>query len=63
MALAQGQEMTGLINAGYDFNLGDIQFYYYVNHLFPKVSIIDYILGDNSYIIPGDITTATYSGT
>jgi len=24
MALAQGQEMTGLINAGYDFNLGDV---------------------------------------
>lgn len=63
LALAQGQEMSGLINAGYDFNLGDIQFYYYVNHLFPKVSVIDYILGANSYIIPGDITTATYTGT
>ena len=61
IALSQGEEMTGLINAGYSFTIGDVQVYYYINNLFPKVSILDYINGATSFIIPGDITTSTYA--
>ena len=61
LALSQGEEMTGLIDAGYSFTIGDVQAYYYINHLTPKVSILDYITGDSTNIIPGDITTSTAS--
>lgn len=61
IALSQGEEMTGLINAGYDFTIGDVQVYYYINNLFPKVSILDYLLDNTLSLLPGDITTSTYS--
>jgi hypothetical protein len=59
LALSQGEEMTGVISAGYTFTIGDVQLYYFVNHLTPKVSFLDYITGTTSSLIPGDITTAT----
>jgi len=61
LALTQGEEMTGLIDAGYSFTIGDVQVYYYINNLFPKVSIIDYLTGDSNSLLPGDITTTTFS--
>jgi hypothetical protein len=61
IALSQGEEMTGVINAGYDMTIGGVQVYYYLNHILPKVSILDYITGDSTTIIPGDITTSTAS--
>jgi hypothetical protein len=61
IALSQGEEMTGIINAGYSFTIGDVQVYYYINNLFPKVSLLDYITGDSSFLIPGDITTSSAS--
>jgi hypothetical protein len=61
IALSQGEEMTGIINAGYSFTIGDVQVYYYINNLFPKVSLLDYITGDSNFLIPGDITTSSAS--
>ena len=61
IALSQGEEMTGIINAGYSFTIGDVQVYYYINNLFPKVSLLDYITGDSTFILPGDITTSSAS--
>ena len=53
IALSQGEEMTGVINAGYDMTIGGVQVYYYLNHLLPKVSILDFILDSaNSKILP-----------
>lgn len=60
IALSQGEEMTGVISAGYDFNIGDVQVYYYINNLFPKVSLLDLITGDSSSFLPGDITASTF---
>ena len=60
LALSQGEEMTGLIDAGYSFTIGDVQVYYYINNLMPKVSLIDYLTGASSNLIPGDISTSTY---
>ena len=51
--------MTGVISAGYDFNIGDVQVYYYINNLNPKVSILDYITSTTSSLIPGDLLSAT----
>lgn len=45
IALSQGEEMTGLLSAGYDYTIGDVQIYYYINNLIPKVSILEYLLG------------------
>lgn len=59
IAVSQGEEMTGVISAGYSFTLGDVQVYYYINNLLPKVSILDYLLGDTSSLVPSDVTTAT----
>ncbi len=53
--------MTGVITAGYDFTLGDVQVYFYTNTLNPKVSLLDYFLGTTNYALPGDITTSTFS--
>jgi len=61
LALSQGEEMTGLIDAGYSFTIGDVQVYYYINNLFPKVSIIDYLTGTTNSLLPGDITTSTFT--
>lgn len=61
IALSQGEEMSGVISAGYSFTVGDVQVYYYINNLFPKVSILDYLLGTTSDLIPGDITTSTFA--
>lgn len=62
IAVSQGEEMTGVISAGYDFNIGDVQVYYYINNLNPKVSVLDYILGvAGSQLYPGDITQSTFS--
>ena len=45
--------MTGVINAGYDMTIGGVQVYYYLNHILPKVSILDFILDSaNSKILP-----------
>jgi hypothetical protein len=64
IAVSQGEEMTGVIKAGYDFNIGDVQVYYYINNLNPKVSVLDYILGvTGSQLYPGDITKSTISNT
>jgi hypothetical protein len=57
IALSQGEEMTGIINAGYSFTIGDVQVYYYINNLFPKVSLLDYITGDSTSLLPGDLST------
>ncbi len=59
IALSQGEEMTGTISAGYDFTIGDVQIYYYINNLVPKVSILDYLLGETPSLLPGDITQST----
>jgi hypothetical protein len=60
IALSQGEEMTGTIDAGYSFNIGDVQLYYYINNLTPKVSILDYITGDSNFLIPGQFTTFSF---
>ena len=44
---SQGQDMSGLIDFGYDWNFGDVQLKYITNNLVPQVSILDYIL-DNT---------------
>lgn len=31
VALAHGEEMTGVISAGYDYNIGDVQVSYCIN--------------------------------
>ena len=59
IALSQGEEMTGVISAGYDFNIGDVQVYYYINNLNPKVSILDYLTSTTNSLIPGDLFSAT----
>ena len=59
IALSQGEEMTGVISAGYTFTIGDVQVYYYINNLNPKVSILDYITSTTSSLIPGDLLSAT----
>ncbi len=63
IALSQGEEMTGEIKAGYDFNIGDVQLYYKVNHLTPKVSLLDYFLGTTNFALPGDISQVNLSTT
>lgn len=50
--------MSGTISAGYQFTLGDVQVYYYINNLFPKVSILDFFT-DSTQLYPGDVTTST----
>ena len=60
IALSQGEEMTGLIDAGYSFTIGDVQVYYYINYLFPKVSILDYLTGNSNSLIPDDITAPNF---
>ena len=59
IALSQGEEMTGVISAGYTFTIGDVQVYYYINNLNPRVSILDYITSTTSSLIPGDLLSAT----
>jgi hypothetical protein len=47
--------MTGVINAGYDMTIGDVQLYYYLNHILPKVSIIDYLVDSvNNGLFPSN---------
>ena len=59
IALSQGEEMTGVISAGYTFTIGDVQVYYYINNLNPKVSILDYITSTTNSLIPGNPFDAT----
>ena len=59
IALSQGEEMTGVISAGYTFTIGDVQVYYYINNLTPKVSILDYITSTTNSLIPGNPFDAT----
>ena len=61
IALSQGEEMTGVVSAGYDFTIGDVQVYYYINNLYPKVSLLDYILGTASSLLPGDFSTVSFN--
>jgi hypothetical protein len=63
LALTQGEEMTGLIDAGYSFTIGDVQLYYYYSNLLPNISILDYITGDSNSLIPDDLFTTTLSAT
>ena len=51
--------MTGVISAGYTFTIGDVQVYYYINNLNPKVSILDYITSTTNSLIPGNPFDAT----
>lgn len=51
--------MTGLINAGYEYTIGDVEVNYYINNLMPKISILDYLLGDTNSLIPGDLSQST----
>ena len=59
IALSQGEEMTGVISAGYTFTIGDVQVYYYINNLTPKVSILDFITSTTNSLIPGNPLDAT----
>jgi hypothetical protein len=61
LALSQGEEMTGVINAGYEYTIGDVQVYYYINNLMPRISILDYLLGDTNSLIPGDISQSSWA--
>jgi len=61
LALSQGEEMTGLIDAGYSFTIGDVQVYYYYNNLLPRVSLLDLITGDSNSFLPGNILATTFS--
>jgi hypothetical protein len=52
IAVAQGDDMKGTIDIGYDMSIGDVQLLYSFNELLPKVSLLDYINDESEVLYP-----------
>ncbi len=57
----QGSQMDASVDLGYAITLGDISTYYYLNNLYPKVSILDWFIKSSTQYLP-DLPASSYTG-